>query len=294
MLNSHSGRPSLNTPVDRTLEGGGAAATLEKRLCQVVGLNQNYSSAAGTLYHIQVEDRGPVLDRVSEKEVRRVNVIVYANYGEPNARIIHGRDHDFEDVRTHEQNRYVTQRIQELAQEARAIIEDREQRQVFQIKCLIYQYYRTKSESVKKEFEEVNTLYPFLFSRAWHEIRQERAGASVPDPAVAAAVEAVAPVVPEPEPEAPPTEVLYPLDPELRQRVMEIERVIIELGQDLHRLRQQGGADDILLQTCRKLVQRAKESLSGREPSEFNARRLDMTRNSLITTWRQVRSRIRA
>jgi hypothetical protein len=88
--------------------------------------------------------------------------------------------------------------------------------------------------------------------------------------------------------------VLYPLDPELRQRVMEIERVIIELGQDLHKLRQQGGADDILLQTCRKLVQRAKESLSGKEPSEFNARRLDMTRNSLITTWRQVRSRIRA
>jgi hypothetical protein len=280
---------SLNLPTDRTVEGGGTPTTLEKRLCQVVGLNQNYSSAAGTLYHIQVEDRGPVLDRVSDKEVRRVNVIVYANYGEPNARIIHGRDHDFEDVRTHEHNRFVTQKIQELAQEARAIIEDREQRQVFQIKCLIYQYYRTKSESVKKEFEEVNTLYPFLFSRAWHEIRQERAGLAASEAAAAAA-----PPPTPPEPEAPPTEVLYPLDPELRQRVMEIERVIIELGQDLHRVRQQGGADDILLQTCRKLVQRAKESLSGREPSEFNARRLDMTRNSLITTWRQVRSRIRA
>ena len=111
MLNSHSGRPSLNPPVDRTLDGGGAAATLEKRLCQVVGLNQNYSSAAGTLYHIQVEDRGPVLDRVSEKEVRRVNVIVYANYGEPNARIIYGRDHDFEDVRTHEQNLLMLERL---------------------------------------------------------------------------------------------------------------------------------------------------------------------------------------
>jgi pyruvate/2-oxoglutarate dehydrogenase complex dihydrolipoamide acyltransferase (E2) component len=268
------------------------ATTLERRLCQVVGLNQNYSSAAGTLYHIQVEDRGPVVDRISEKEVRRVNVIVYANYGEPNARIIHGRDHDLPDVRTHEHNRFVTQKIQELAQEARAIIEDREQRQVFQIKCLIYHYYRTKSESVKKEFEEVNALYPFLFSRAWHEIRQERAGASAAEAVAAAA--APAPTPPEPEPEAPPTEVLYPLDPELRQRVMEIERVIIELGQDLHRVRQQGGADDILLQTCRKLVQRAKESLAGREPSEFTARRLDLTRNSLITTWRQVRSRIRA
>ena len=55
MLNSDSGRPSLNPPVDRTFDGGGAAASLEKHLCQVVGLNQNYSSAAGTLYHIQVE-----------------------------------------------------------------------------------------------------------------------------------------------------------------------------------------------------------------------------------------------
>lgn len=263
---------------------------LDKHLCQVVGLNQNYSSAAGTLYHIQIEDLGPVLDRVAEKEVRRLNLIVYANYGEPNARIVHGRDHDFPDVRTHEHNRYIALRIQELAQEARVIVEDREQRQVFQIKCLIYQYYRTKSESIKREFEEINALYPFLFSRAWHEIRQERAGLTTgaPDPGPPP------PPQPEPEPEAPPTEVLYPLDPELRQRVIEIERVIIELGQDLHKLRQQGGADDILLQTCRKLVQRAKESLSGKEPSEFNGRRLDMTRNSLITTWRQVRSRIRA
>src|SRR4029453_1607104 len=157
---------------------------LEKHLCQVVGLNQNYTSAAGTLYHIQIEDRGPVTDRVSEKEVRRLNVIVYANYGEPNARIIHGRDHDYPDVRTHEHNRYIVQRIQELAHEARATVEDREQRQVFQIKCLIYQYYRTKSESIKKEFEEINALSPFLFSRAWHEIRQERAGlvTGAPDP----------------------------------------------------------------------------------------------------------------
>jgi hypothetical protein len=281
----------LNPPADRSGEANPSPGpVLEKHLCQVVGVNQNYSSAAGTLYHIQVEDRGPLVDRVSEKEVRRLNVIVYANYGEPNARIVHGRDHDFADVRTREHNRFITQKIQELCQEARGIIEDREQRQVFQIKCLIYQYYRTKSESIKREFEEVNALYPFLFSRAWHEIRQERAGAG-PVEAAAAVVE---PPPPEPEPEAPPTEVLYPLDPELRQRVMEIERVIIELGQDLHRVRQQGGADDILLQTCRKLVQRAKESLSGKEPSEFNARRLDMTRNSLITTWRQVRSRIRA
>ena len=95
---------------------GGGSGPLDRKLCQVVGLNQNYTSATGTLYHIQVEDRGPVLDRVSEMEVRRVNMIVYANYGEPNARIIHGRDHDVPDVRTAAHNAFVSGRIQELAQ----------------------------------------------------------------------------------------------------------------------------------------------------------------------------------
>jgi hypothetical protein len=285
----------LTSPFDRPAALPGEETALEKHLCQVVGLNQNYSSVAGTPYHIQIEDRGPLVDRVSEKEVRRLNVIVYANYGESSARIVHGRDHDLEDVRTRDYNAFVMARIQELAQEARAIIEDREQRQVFQIKCLIYGYYRNKNEQTKREFEEANALYPFLFSRAWHEIRQERAATAAAGAAATAAV--VPPPEPEPpvvEPDEPPTEVLYPLDPELRQRVMEIERVIIELGQDIQRLRVHGDADDILLQTCRKLVHRAKESLSGREPSEFNARRLDMTRNALITTWRQVRSRLKA
>lgn len=284
----------MTSPFDRPAAASGGETALDKHLCQVVGLNQNYSSAAGTLYHIQIEDRGPLVDRVSEKVVRRLNVIVYANYGESSARIVHGRDHDFEDVRTRGYNAFVTAKIQELAQEARAIIEDREQRQVFQIKCLIYGYYRNKNEQTKREFEEANALYPFLFSRAWHEIRQERAASAAAGAVSAAAV--VPPPEPEPvevEPEAPPTEVLYPLDPELRQRVMEIERVIIELGKDIQSLRLNGDADDILLQTCRKLVHRAKESLAGREPSEFNARRLDMTRNALITTWRQVRSRLK-
>ncbi len=280
---------------DRPAAPPGTDTALDKHLCQVVGLNQNYSSAAATPYQIQIEDRGPLVDRVSEKAVRRLNVIVYANYGESSARIVHGRDHDLEDVRTRGYNAFVTAKIQELAQEARAIIEDREQRQVFQIKCLIYGYYRNKNEQTKREFEEANALHPFLFSRAWHEIRQERAATAAAGAAATAAI--VPPPEPEPpvvEPDAPPTEVLYPLDPELRQRVMEIERVIIELGQDIQRLRVHGDADDILLQTCRKLVHRAKESLAGREPSEFNARRLDMTRNALITTWRQVRSRLKA
>ena len=263
---------------------------LERHLCRVVGLNQNYVSAAGTLYHLQIEDRGPVLDRVSEKEVRRVNVIVYANYGEPNARIVHAADHDFEDVRSHEHNRLVHASIQQLAAEARSVIEEKEQRQVMRIKCLVREYYHTKDEEAKREFEEANALYPFLFSRAWLELKQERAratGAAAPErtPLPETPVDAA--------PEQPPVDVVYPLDSDLRELVVEIERVIIELGRDLQRLRTRGHVDDILLQTCRKLVSRAKQILAGREPSEFSARRLDMTRNSLMTTWRQVRSRLR-
>ena len=62
---------------------------LARHLCQVTGLNQNYTSRVGTPYHVQIEDRGPLMDAPSEQWVRRVNVIVYANYGEPNARIVH-------------------------------------------------------------------------------------------------------------------------------------------------------------------------------------------------------------
>jgi hypothetical protein len=285
-------------------------AGLERHLCQVVGLNVNYLSSSGTAYHIQVEDRGPVLDRLTEKEVRRVNVIVYANYGEANARIVYGHDHDYPDIRTHEHNQLVQQRIQEIAQEARGIIEEREQRQVFRIKCLIRDYYRTKDESTKREFEDANGLFPFLFSRAWRELKAQRAVSPdmptpLPEEAVRTLPSGEAPVVLAPPPsstgetitlddlEQPPAEVHYPMDPELRDRVIEIERLIIEVGKDLQRLRVQGGADDILLQTCRKLVSRAKESLSGRDSSEFTARRLDMTRNSLQQTWRQIRSRLR-
>jgi hypothetical protein len=269
----------------------GPTGPLDRKLCQVVGTNQNYTSSAGTLYHIQIEDRGPVMDRLSETEVRRVNVIVYANYGEPNARIIHGRDHDLPDIRTKEHNQLVVLKIGELAAEARTIVEEKEQRQVMRIKALIREYYHSKAEGVKKEFEEANALYPFLFSRAWKELKQERArtGAEV----VAAVPEPPAAPEPEPEPEAvPPVDVLYPLDAELREQVIEIERIIIELGHDLQVLKARGRADDILLQTCRKLVTRAKDSISGREASEFNLRRLEMTRNSLMTTWRQVKSRL--
>jgi hypothetical protein len=216
-----------------------------------------------------------------------VNVIIYANYGEPSARIVFGRDHDFEDVRSQEHNRFIKQKIGELVADAQAVIEEKEGRQIARIKGLIREYYLTKNEGVKKEFEAANLAYPFLFSRAWAELKKERPSAAAPAPVEPPAVEA------EPEVVELAEDVLYPLDRELREHVIEIERMIIQLGQDLLRLRAQGGADDILLQTCRKLVSRAKDAISGREPSEFNSRRLEMTRNSLLTTWRQVRSRLR-
>lgn len=249
----------------------------------MVGLNQNHTSASGTLYHIQVEDRGPVLDRVTEQEVRRVNLIVYSNYGDPDTHIVHGCDRDYEDLRTAEHNRFVEAKVKELAEEARRIVEGHESRQIARIKELLREYHLTKSESAKKRFEAANSLYPFLFSRAWRELKEEKGRPT-----------AIPPPPPEAEPEAPPTEVVYPLDPELRERVMEIERLIAQLGKDLRRLRERGTADDILIQTCRKLVLRAKEMLRGAVPSDFNVRRLDMTRSSLLKTWKQVRSRLKA
>ena len=232
-----------------------------------------------------------MLDRVSEREVRRVNLIVYANYGEANARIIWGHDHDLPDVRSKEHNAFVSQQIQELAVHSRRIIEERESRLVARIKSLIREYYLTKDEAHKREFEEANATFPFLFSKAWMELKREKAT----EREQRAPVPAAAPPPPPPE-EADEglAEVLYPLDAELREAVIEIERLIHELTQDLGRLKLQGQADDILIQTCRKLVSRAKESVSGHESSEFSMKRLEVMRNSLMTTWRQVRSRLKA
>jgi len=265
---------------EAALESG---SILDAKMCQVVGLNQNYTSNAGTPYHIQIEDRGPLVDRVTEKPVRRVNVIVYANYGEPNARIVHGHDHDFEDVRTPDHNRFIEQQIQELAAATRIVIEEKEQRLVMRVKAAVRSYYLTKDESAKQEFEEINTLYPFLFSRAWRELREERART-----AALAAEADVGPVPPSEE----PIEIVYPLDAQLREHVLEIERMISDLVVDIEELRARGRADDILVQTCRKLVTRARESLQSQEASAFGTRRLETTRNALTTTWRQVRSRL--
>jgi hypothetical protein len=246
---------------------------LDRQRCQVGGVNHNYTSSTGTLYHIQVEDLGPVVDRVTETQVRRVNVIVYANYGETNARIIHGRDYDFPDLRTHEHNETIQGRIPELAAAAREVIEEKERKQVARIKGLIREYHRTKTEGAKRAFEEANDLFPFLFSRAWSELKREK---------VAVPLEI-----------AVPEDVLYPLDAALRERVIDIERLIHEIGRDVERLKSAGKTDDILIQTCRKLILRAREALADPQASAFTARRLDMTRTSLTTTWRQIQSRFK-
>lgn len=245
---------------------------LDRQRCQVGGINQNYTSSAGTLYHIQVEDLGPVMDRLTETDVRRLNIIVYANYGEPNARIIHGRDYDLPDLRTREHNEVIQGRIiPEVVASARQVIEEKERKQIARIKGLIRDYHRSREDTAKMALAEANGLYPFLFSRAWSELKREKDGAAV-----------------EPEPHE---EVVYPLEASLRVRVLEIERLIQAIASDLERLKAAGNADDILIQTCRKLTLRAREALAGRKAGAFTVRRLDVMRNSLTTTWRQIQGR---
>ena len=265
-----------NTPGDGSL--------LQRHLCRVMGFNKNHSSRTGTPYHLQVEDRGPVFDEATEEWVRRVNVIAYANYGEPTARIVYGKDHDLPDWRTHEHNRVVAQRIQELAAEVHEIIEEKEQRQIGRVKNLLERYYRTRDEAAKTEFEEANRLFPLVFARAFQELKAGRALAAE----IASAESPVAAGAP-----SDVEEVVYPLDQTQRDLVLEIERVSDELKRDLQALKARGAADDILQATCAKLLARAKDSLTRRDSSaDFAARYLDMTRNSLVTAYRQVRARL--
>jgi hypothetical protein len=279
--------PASGLPGGPAEPTGSPAGSLDRKLCQVGGVKQNYTSAAGTLYHIQIEDRGPVMDRASARELRRVNVIVYANYGEQNAQIVHGRDHDYPDIRSHAHNTFIKSRIADLAAEARRVIEEAEQKQVMRIKCLIREYYLTKSEAVKKEFEEANTIFPFLFSRAFLELRMERATA----PHLAAAGASPAPALdlgPSPVEEARSAADI------VKELAGQIEQIMGDIDDGLLRLKAAGKSDDILVQTCRKLIARAQETLADPEASGFTVRRLEMTRNSLSTTLRQVASRLKA
>jgi hypothetical protein len=258
---------------------------LDPSQCRVGGINRNHASRAGTPCHIQVEDRGPVFDRLSDQQVRRVSVIVYANYGGPGARIIHGRDHDFPDRRTREHNALIERKVQELAAEARDVIEEKEDRQAARIRGLVRHYHATRDEAAKQELERAREAFPFVFQRAWSELKAEK-GSPEPEPAPEPAAAASA------EP-AEHDEVVYPLDDALREQVLELERIVIALGQGIHQLKERGLADDILLQRCRKLATRARKVLASEEHSELGARRLEMTRDSLLITWRHVQSLLR-
>jgi hypothetical protein len=260
----------------------GRGDLLPRDRCRVMGLNRNFTSSTGTPYHLQIEDRGPVFDDATESWVRRVNTVVYASYGEPTARIVYGKDQDFPDVRTHEHNRFIETRIEEAAGKARAALDRREERQAARIKSLLEHYHATRDEAVKAEFDEANRLYPFVFARAWQELKGER---------VKVGVEPVAEAPPLPEIE----ETIYPLDPGERGIVLELERVREDLQRALAELKARGGADDILLAACAKILYRVHECLTQRAEtgSDFANRRLQMTKNSLLTTYRQVRARLR-
>jgi hypothetical protein len=151
---------------------------LERRLCQVVGRNRNHQSASGTLYHLQVEDLGPMVDRATGLQVRRVNFVVYANYGEGNAQIVYDRNYDFADIRTASHNRQIEEQIQSILEGAPAIVEEIERREIGRIKALVREYYYTRNDAAKQGFEAANGAFPFLFSRAWRELKAEQSSPS--------------------------------------------------------------------------------------------------------------------
>ena len=95
------------------------------------------------------------------------------------------------------------------------------------IKATIREYHQTKGEEAKKALEEANALFPFVFSRAWMELQAGEGPIVGPDGRERTR-RRPRPSVPDAEaPTAP--EVVYPLDPALRERVLEIERMMDEL-----------------------------------------------------------------
>ena len=144
---------------DTGIRGPVEEALLPRDRCKVMGVNRNHTSRMGTDYHIQIEDRGPVFDEATEGWVRRVNTIVYANYGQPTARIVLGRDQDFQDLRTADHNRLIEGHIQAAAAAALTVLEEREERQGDRIKALLHHYQGERDGAVKAEFDEANRLY---------------------------------------------------------------------------------------------------------------------------------------
>jgi hypothetical protein len=252
---------------------GAPEGELDRALCRAFGVNQNFLSSSGTPCHVQVEDYGPVVDRVSEQGVRRVNVIVYANYGTPAARIVFGRDYDYPDVRTRDYNQTIKDQMHELVAQAQAEAEEMEQRELTCMRAWFAGREQDSDQVLAEEFREFAELYPSVFKRALGELRAGRMPKVAPTPVPAATV--------------------YPMDAERRRRVIEIEGVIARLGDDLLTVTAQGGADDLLTQRASKLVDKARETLAGRHTGDIDLRLLDLTLDNLAKVWRQVRSRLK-
>ena len=264
---------------------------LDRALCRVGGLNQNFATSCGTPCHVQVEDYGPVVDRASEQEVRRLNVIVYAGYGTPSARIVFGRDFDYPDVRSHEYNRTIKEQMSELAAQAQAETEQAEQRELTCMRAWFTGRDGGDETALREEFREFAELYPAVFKRALAELRAGKrpapARTNAPSPAPSASAE---PPPPAPPPPVAPADVTYPLDAERRRRVIEIEGLILKLTDDIENLKQQGRAHDLLLQRSRKVIEKAHETLRQRHTGDVDLRLLDITLDNLAKTWRQVRT----
>jgi len=262
--------------------------TLDRALCRVGGLNHNFKSSSGTPCHVQIEDYGPVVDRTSEQEVRRLNVIVYAGYGTPKARIVFGRNFDYPDVRTRDYNATIKDQMGELVVQAQAELEQLEQRELQCMRVWFTGRGADSDETLHEEFQEFHELYPSVFKRALGELRSGRIPMAPIAPAAPAAKREPAPP---PLPPTAPADIAYPMDAERRRRVIEIEGMISKLGEDLGRLKAQGGAYDLLVQRSDRLVQKARMTLGARHSSEdVDMRLLDITLDNLAKLSRQVRS----
>jgi len=147
---------------------------------------------------------------------------------------------------------------------------------------------RTFGVADAQEFQEFHELYPSVFKRALGELRSGRIPMAPIAPVAPAAKREPAPP---PLPPTAPTDIAYPMDAERRRRVIEIEGMISKLGEDLGRLKAQGGAYDLLVQRSDRLVQKARMTLGARHSSEdVDMRLLDITLDNLAKLSRQVRS----
>jgi hypothetical protein len=246
---------------------------MDAKLCRVGGLNQNYVSTAGTVCHVQVEDYGPVIDRTSGQAVRRVNVIVYANYGTPAARIVFGRDFDYPDVRTAPYNAVMQEQMAQIAVQAQALVEQQEHDQIALLRAALADRRHLSDEDIERDLADAARMNPALFRFALGELRAQNPW--LPGIRVTPAENRAG-------------------DDDLPARLVEIEILIARLSEDTRVLEASGRGDPTLLKRCRTLLVEARDCLSKRRASELQTLVLDITFDDLQTTWRQVRSHLDA